>query len=479
MNVDPLDALIDHAAAARRESLPSSVVEHTRRRIADNLGCAFAGARAQGTDALLAVQGRGAAGPCAVIGRTLQLPAREAAMQNSLAARAWDFCDVIAPGYHPSSTDVPAGIAVAAACGASGRDLLTALAVAQDVVCRINAAALATGRLYDGFDANVLAPLGAALVAGRLLGLPRDRLRDAVSLAANTSAGSFQAVQDKVLAVRFAQAFATRNGIEAAMLAAHGVTGPRRTLGGELSFFRLHAKREPDLAELTRDLGHAWRGPELTCFKLYPSCGVTLALTDGALALADTIEPEHVRRVLLRVSPTMMLLCGQPLDAARANEVDAMFSVRYVVANALLRRRSVPLDFTLPSIREPRVGLLAGRVEVETEPAFQGYDECEIRIECDDGRALRRHARDGRGWPANPASDAELEAKLVSSLEFGNVTDPHRASTALRASVDALEEPSGLQGLLRTIDALCPPSRRAPAPRLPRTRPGGAAERRT
>lgn len=454
---EPIDELVEFAASATFLSVPAAVVEHQKRRIADNVACMAAGAWAAGTSELLDMLAIGPdGGSCTVVGRGRRLAPREAAMQNSLAGRALDFCDVIAPGYHPSSTDVPTALAMAMHCGSSGREVIEAMAVAQDVVCRIGAAAVPEGRTFGGFDGNVLAPLGAAIIAGRLLKLPVSRLREAIGLAANSAAGSFQAIQDKVLAVRFSQAYATRNGIEAALLAERGVTGIRRLLGGDLSFSQLFAGRAIDRDVLRKDLGQAWLGPDRTCFKMYPSCGVTLALTDAVLLLGreHAIDPHAVRSVHVRASRTMMMLCGQSFAAGDAPEVSAMFSIQYVVANALLRRRSALADFVRAAVLEPGVQDLASRVEVALEPSFARHDECHVEIRSDAATPKSAHAVYGRGWPQNPATRDDLRDKMEQCFAFAGLTAPQARSRDLMEIVSALEGEGSLRRLLASLEGL-------------------------
>jgi aconitate decarboxylase len=472
MSADPLDELIEAAANISYRDLPAPLIEHHKRRIADNIGCMAAGAWAAGTSELLDVLSGGPDTGCLVVGRSNRLPPREAAMQNSLAARALDFCDVIAPGYHPSSTDVPTALALAAHCGSTGREILEALAVAQDVTCRIGAAAVPEGATFAGFDGNVLAPLSGALVAGKLLKLPVRRLREAVGLAANCAAGSFQAVQDKVLAVRFCQAYATRNGIEAALLAERGITGITRLLGGNLSFSQLFCGRAIDTPVLLKDLGRSWLGPDRTCFKMYPSCGVTLALTDAVLSLVRefAIEPQRVNTVRVRASRTMMLLCGQRFEPGDSPEVGAMFSIQYVVANALLRQRSTLADFVKAAVLEPGVLDLAARVQVLHEPAYLHHDECDIEITMDGGSRRSRHAVNGLGWPQNPPAPHDFESKLSQCFAFAELADAPARSRQVMQLTSALDCEGMTARLLGALEELAwfkrGEERRGAAPRL-------------
>ena len=117
----------------------------------------------------------------------------------------------------------------------------------------------------------------------------------------------------------------------------------------------------------------------------------------------------------------MMMLCGQPFVAMGASEVDAMFSIQYVAANALIRHSSQLSHFTRTAIIDPRVTSLAQRLAVVPEPSFSPADKCEIEITTTGGFSHRVRAQDGRGWPQNPLTPQELDAKLRQCAEFSGL----------------------------------------------------------
>jgi len=450
--LDPIEPLIDHAAGTPAEAVPAPVIAFQTRRLLDHLACLIAGRDAPGLDAVRQLARRWSGVEEATVfatGERLSLPA--AAMVNAVAARALDYCDVISPGWHPSSSDWPVALAAGEAAGASGRDILAALALGQDVAQRINRAAQAYGFLYRGFDSNVLGLLSGAIVAGRLLGLPRDRLRDAVGLAFDHGVGTFQHYQDRALAVRLCQGQVARAAVEAALMARAGITGPRRILAGENGFFRCYAPGKPDTASLTDGLGRNYLGEEATCFKLYPSCGVTLALTDAILAAQaeGALRPGEVEGASLRISPTMRMICGGPYcPGETAPEVDAQFSVRYVAASALLRGRATLAEFTAEAALDPAARRLADRIEVSEEPAFRHFDECAIRIATPNG-PVERSAKFGRGWPQNPATPGDLEAKLAQCVAFSR--SHHLRVRDLASLAARLDELPDIRPLLRSL----------------------------
>ncbi|MEH2553216.1 aconitate decarboxylase [Bradyrhizobium algeriense] len=452
---DPLDALLDHAFFVEATKIPTETMNFQLRRVLDNLGCLVAGYDQAGTSMALSLARRwSGAQEATVIGSIEKLAAPQAAFVNAVRARALDFCDVLSPGWHPSSSDVPVALAAAEMSGAGGEAVLAALAVGQDVGQRINRAAQANGFFYRGFDSNVLGLFSGAIIASRLLGLTRAQMSDAIGLAFDFGIGTFQHYQDKVLAVRISQGLVARHALEAVFLARAGISGPKRTLAGECGFFRLYGPAAPDLAVLGENLGERFLGEEATCVKLYPSCGVTLALTEALLAARGRgeIPFDQIAGLSLRISPAMNVICGGPYAPAETPEVDAQFNVRYVAANAILRGRATLDEFTASAATAPDIVAFAQRIDVAEEPAFGHFDQCEAIISNKDGARRVIPAQFGRGWPENPPTQDDLIAKFLQCAAFSG-RPGWRDGDALIAAIKTLRSAASVEPLIAAFAA--------------------------
>lgn len=448
---DPIFELADMVVAQRSDDIPRQVLDFQKTRMIDNIGCALAGAMEVGVhEAMKMWSAERGSGQCTVFSHNLKLPLKGAVFVNALQARALDYCDAIPPGYHPSSTDIPIAIAVAEYVGASGKEVLTALALGQDVAQRINRAAHKPQGLYKGFDSNVLGLFSGTTIAGRLLSLSASELADALGLAFSHGIGSFQANKDKSHAVRLIQSFVARDSVESALLAQQGLRGLKKTLTGELGFYEQYTGQPGDETILLDGLGVVFHGLDDTIFKLYPSCGVTLALTQAALAIHEEarISPEAIKKIALIVSPTMQLICGDKFDQRTATNIDAMFSIEYAATNALLRGKSTLQEYTLPSIRHEKITALLTKVEVSVEPAF-GYDECQIVVTDQTDNQYRHKAQFGLGWPQNPLSASQLQFKFRDCVKFAGF-ERQKADDILNC-IQGLESAHTLDALIACI----------------------------
>jgi 2-methylcitrate dehydratase PrpD len=126
------------------DKLSLAVRDQLKIRILDSLGCAIGALKGEPIQLIRAhTEDFGGASHCTLIGGGRTAPDR-AAFYNSALVRYLDFNDsFLAPGEtcHPSD-NFGSALAAAEYAGRSGRDLLTALAVAYQVQCRWSSAAL-------------------------------------------------------------------------------------------------------------------------------------------------------------------------------------------------------------------------------------------------------------------------------------------------------------------------------------------------
>lgn len=177
MPLDPAAALAAHVANARFSDLPARTVEATKQDLHDTFGCVLGGSGAPGIAELLKLYrswgGTGEAGLILVDGR---LPAPQAAFIHGAMAHALDYDDTYDKGgsIHPGASVLGAGLAMADYLGGiSGRDLILAAALGLDVSCRIARAATVDRGWHR---TSAIGVFGAAVVAGKLLGLSAERL---------------------------------------------------------------------------------------------------------------------------------------------------------------------------------------------------------------------------------------------------------------------------------------------------------------
>jgi 2-methylcitrate dehydratase PrpD len=351
-----------------------------------------------------------------------RLPAQAAALVNGVMARALDFDDALAPGVHLGASTVPAALAAAELRGGiNGRDFLTALVVGAEVGVRLNL----TEAAYNGLDpTGICTVFAATAAASRVLGLTEEETWNALALAFNRAGGSFQSNVDGSLAVRVIQGWVAESGVMCTRLAQAGITGPKNFLQGVYGYYKVYGRGLVDPEKALADLGRRF-DCEKIIFKKYPSCGLTLGSTDMILSLMREtdgmdVSADKVERVTVKVPPYTYKLVGHPFEMGTTPRVNAQFSIRYCVANALFRRSSKLVHFEEEAIRDPQVLELAKRVEVVVDPAMElrGHTPVDMAVFMKDGRELFRQIDIAPGFPGNPLTKEEMEVRFHDCISY-------------------------------------------------------------
>ncbi len=159
-----------------------------------------------------------------------------AAFANGVPMAINNQCDSYHMLTHPGVVIIPAALATAEGEGRSGKELLTAIAAGYEVQCRC-ARDFIPSTPAHGFRASpIYGILGCAAATAKLFGLNASQTTDAIGIAASFASGLIEAQRTGIRDSDFAEAQASRNGIWAATLAAHGFQSALTELEGEGGF---------------------------------------------------------------------------------------------------------------------------------------------------------------------------------------------------------------------------------------------------
>src|SRR5919109_1703407 len=207
-----------------------------RMRVLDSLACAIGALEGQPIRLLRThLEDFGGQGHCTLIGGGRTAPDR-AALYNSALVRYLDFNDsYIAKGEscHPSD-NLGAIVAAAEYANRSGKELLTALAAAYQVQCRLSDVAPVRHR---GFDHTTQGSYAVAAGGSKALGLDVERTAHALALS-GTPFNALRVTRTGALSHWKGLAYPnTAFGCtHAAFLAMQGITGPRAVFEGKKGF---------------------------------------------------------------------------------------------------------------------------------------------------------------------------------------------------------------------------------------------------
>src|ERR1700758_2796908 len=134
--------LARYTFVTRWEDVPTNVRHQAKRSFMNLFAAALAGCRTQPIEIALASLAEFSGGrQAAVIGRAERIDALSAAFLNAASANVHDFCDThLATVIHPTAPVAPALLALAELRSVSGRDLLLAFIVGNEIQARIGLA---------------------------------------------------------------------------------------------------------------------------------------------------------------------------------------------------------------------------------------------------------------------------------------------------------------------------------------------------
>jgi len=407
-------ALARYIAATRWEDIPSPVRHQAKRSLINLFAVALAGCRTEPIEIALASLAEFSGGKMAtLIGRPERIDALSAAFLNAAAANVHDFCDThLATVIHPSAPVAPALLALAELRAVSGKDLLLAFILGNEIQARIGLA-ISPHHYNKGWHiTSTCGVFGAATGSGKLLGLDEHQLISALGTASTQSSGLCECLGMPAKSVSVGNA--ARNGLWSALLAEKGFEGPAEPLTGRQGFYNAMGDT-PNVSLITDRLGESFE-IIATSYKPYPCGFVIHPVLDCVLDWRRDHPASEVTRVVVRGNPLLAHRTDRP-DIATGRE--SQVSVQHAVATALVHGSAGPDQFTDACVADPRVRALRGKVEVLRDEAFSTIAAA-VEITTTDGVVHRLSQSAARGTDANPLSDRDLEGKLRASAAAWN-----------------------------------------------------------
>lgn len=438
------------------DHLPPEALLWAKVGILDTAGVTVAGAR-EPCAALLEQALDPAPGPSAVFGAKRRVRALDAAMINGTASHALDFDDCNNTlGGHPSVPVLPALFALADERKVSGREFVTAYVAGFEMETKLAMSVNFHHYMKGWHPTATLGVFGAAAACARLMNLDAQRTAVAVALAASSAAGikaNFGTMTKPFHVGRCASA-----GLLAAKMAAAGYTANAAgAFEHEQGFFEVY--NGAGNYDARRGI-NAWASPldivrPGIAIKQYPCCGSTHPAVDVAIELAQQhkLREEDIAEVYVWTHQRRLKHTNRPDPNS---ELDAKFSVQYVVARALLDASVTLAHFEDEAYRDARVRKLLPRVHAApyTDAQFSPDNHFggEVQVRLKDGRVLTAKTQQ----PAGRTSDNPLSAQALRD-KFAYCAAPTLGEARVEAAYNAIQrietlDDVGAIGTLLSLD---------------------------
>jgi len=433
------DALVAFVSGLGYAALAPDVVHYAKRHLLDTVGVMIAGAEgnvAGSAEAVVAAV-RGA-GRVPVPGRARRADLLDAAFLGGTAAHGIELDDGYRNGSaHCGCVVVPATLALACQQGSDGRTVLAAIVAGYETAIALARACHPDLRQRGFHPTGAVGPFGAAMAAGKLRDLAPDRLADALGIAASSAAGLFAFVNGGADIKRLHAGNAAREGLQAALLAEHGVEGPPGVIEGRDGFmqaFALGRSARPRPLQLppTVPFGitDCYIKPYACCRHIQPAVEALIGLVDD-----ERIVTEDVRRVDVET----YRIAAEHAHTGWDDYASAQLSFPYLIALAL-RFRAIKLEhFSDATRRDPGVAALAGRLSVtapaEIDRLYPQLRPARVTVTTARG-TFTRQADEALGSRQVPLDDAGLERKFLGLVEPVLGSAPARELAARLWSVE-------------------------------------------
>ena len=400
-------------------ALPPDVLHEAKRLVLDTLACAI-GACSSEPAAIVRRFARelGGTPEASVIGARWKTSAPLAALVNGTLIRYLDSNDYYfgADSAHPSS-NIPPALALVQRLGRSGRDALAAIVAGYEVQMRLCDAVQEPGISGRGWHTATHVQFSTAALAGRLLSDDVAVTANAIALAASHLNTLAQAQRGDIpLMKATAEAFIAKGALEAALLAAAGLTGPSKVFEGAAGWEKAVAG-EIDYAVLLAKLQGDYRITR-SCIKPYPAVAGAMAPIQAAIDLKlDRSQLENVESVVVTLPRvTAKKAANDPAKLAPRDKETADHSLHYCVAVALLDRECGHAQFNAERIAAADVADLIRRIRIAEDAAltalYPGSSGGGVAVRLRDGREVTKLHRYPPGHPQNRVADADIERKL-------------------------------------------------------------------
>jgi 2-methylcitrate dehydratase PrpD len=409
--------LAEYAAALRFEDLPAEVVQRAKDCITDTVAVVTQGSSLPWSRIVARYSQRvGAGGRSTILGvdgPNVQAPA--AALANGAFAHAFESDNLTRPGagVHPGGTLLPPALAVAQEIGAGGRALITAVVAGFEVMYRIGHATKHSNERRGFHAPGTTGPFGAAVAAGKLLGLDSDRMVNTLGIAGSLAGGLMEFARSGTGAMvkRLHLGRASESGVLAANLAADGFTGPRSVIEGEAGFLKVFCT-EWEVADLTRGLGRDYDTLKL-CLKRFPMHMTAQTAVQAVMELRSEAKfsGADVENLTVAGNERMATINNirEPTDIMMAQ-----YSIPFCVALALFRDPRDPASFDEGVLADAGIRDMVRRVTViAADPPTKVAGAAIVTITLRDGRTLVREVAEFTGMPTRPLSRDELRDKFV------------------------------------------------------------------
>jgi 2-methylcitrate dehydratase PrpD len=451
------EAIVDFVSRLRHAALSDEVRHYARRHLLDTTGVMIAGAGGEvATRAEAALAAVRPAGRIPVPARARRADLLDAAFLGGTAAHGIELDDGFRQGsVHPGCVVVPAVLALGYDRRISGKALIEAIIAGYEAEIAIGRAVHPDLRQRGFHPAATVGVFGAVMAAGKLRGLSAEQLANALGIAASSAAGLFAFVNGGADIKRLHAGHASREGLQAALLAEQGIEGPPDVIEARDGFMQAFAFGRPDKARpialppaVPFGITDCYIKPYACCRHIQPAVEALMGLLDDEKIATDEVQ---------RIDVATYRIAAEHAETGWDDFASAQLSFPYLMGVALKFREINVEHFSEAMRQDPSFKAIARKLNVTAPPDIDRlYPQLRpARVTVTTARgAFTRQADEALGSRIVPLDDAGLRAKFLGLV--GPVLGTAKAKE-LDERIWSIEETADVAPLVESM-ALTPPS---------------------
>jgi len=255
---------------------------------------------------------------------------------------------------------------------------------------------------------------GAAVATAKLRGLPAQKIAHALGIAASSSAGLFAFVNGGGDIKRLHAGHASREGLQAALLAEQGVEGPPGVIEARDGFMQAFAFGRADKARAVElppkvpfGLLDCYIKPNPCCRHIQPAVEALIGILDD-----EKIAPDEIKRVDAETYRIAAEHAGTGWDDFASSQL----SFPYLMALAM-KFRAIKFAYFEENVRrDPSLAALAAKLHVTAPPEidklYPKLRPARVTVTTARGK-FTRQADEALGSRLVPLDDAGLKRKFT------------------------------------------------------------------
>lgn len=449
--------LVDYALGCTYEELSAKSIEVEKHCINDIIACMMAATTLDSASVNVGKYAAAVPGCCTSLATGDLVSAENAALANGALAHALDFDDGHDAIVHPTAVVFPAVLAIAEHMGGvNGKDFLAAMVIGTEISCRIAMGVTINLMNFGWYSPPLMSAMGAVFGAGRLAGLTREQMFDALAMTMTQFTCSAEAATSKASVIRtIRDGFAAQAVVRSVLMAKYNIPAKfENALEGKYGFYNMYTRGNCDLDKVVQGLGKTFETENIN-FKPWPSCKHTHtsihSLTD--IMAEHNLSGDDIEEVHIKIFEACTMTLEPREVKCRPESSSIAKSSMPFVLGTILTNGSVNIDsFTPEKLSDPSILANAKKVTYEVDPTYTKAqaDWVDMTVKTKRGN-FTAHRENPMGGTGFPLTDAQVRDKFFSCCRLYRKNPSDDQINRLYAAINRIDEMDNIKELISLL----------------------------